>query len=270
MPLSSAEAKQNLKGVKIHPTAIVHPDAELGEGVEVGPYSIIAGTVKIGDRTVVGARVTIEGHTTIGEECEIFTGAVIGSVTQDKKYDGGTSFLKIGSRNKIREYVTINPGTKEGTETVIGDDSLVMAYAHVAHDCLIGNFVTLANAATLAGHVTVEDRAIIGGLSAVHQFVRIGTLAIVGGCSKVVQDVPPYMMADGHPAVVHGINSVGLDRAGISKEEKAALKKAYKILFRSGLTVKNSVAKIQKEISPTSSIETLLHYLKDSKRGISR
>lgn len=261
---------QNIKGTKIHPTAIVHPDAELGEGVEIGPYSLVAGTVKIGDRTLVGSRVTLEGHTTLGEECEIFTGAVIGSVTQDKKYDGGTSFLRIGNRNKIREYVTINPGTKEGTETVIGDDSLIMAYAHVAHDCVIGNHTILANVATLAGHVIVEDRAILGGLSAVHQFVRIGSLSIVGGCSKVVQNVPPFMMADGHPAKVHGINSVGLDRAGVSKGEKSNLKKAYKILFRSGLSVKNAVKKIQEEIPESPSIQTLLYFLKDSGRGISR
>lgn len=261
---------QNLKGVKIHPTAIVHPDAELGEGVEIGPYSIIEGTVEIGDRTCVGARVMIEGHTVIGEECEIFTGAVIGSVTQDKKYDGGTSFLRIGNRNKIREYVTINPGTKEGTETTIGEDNLFMAYAHVAHDCMIANHTILANNATLAGHVLIEDRAIVGGLSAVHQFVRIGTLAIVGGCSKVVQDVPPYMMADGHPAKTYGINSVGLDRAGVSPEEKALLKKAFKILFRSGLSVKNAAAKIQKEVPASSSIKILLQFLKGSVRGLSR
>lgn len=255
---------------RIHPTAIVHPDAGLDEGVEVGPYSLIAGTVRIGAGTVVGPRVTIEGHTTVGEQCEIFTGAVIGSVTQDKKYRGGTSYLRIGNQNKIREYVTINPGTEEGAETVIGDHNLLMAYCHVAHDCLIGNYTVLANAATLAGHVTVEDRAIIGGLSAVHQFVRIGALAIVGGCSKVVQDVPSYMMADGHPAQVHGINSVGLDRAGIPKEEKALIKKAYKILFRSGLSLKNALIKIQEEIPRKNSIETLLAFLKESKRGISR
>ncbi len=261
---------QNIKGVKIHSTAIVHPDAELGEGVEIGPYSIIEGTVKLGDRTCVGPRVTIEGNTLIGEDCEIFTGAVIGSVTQDKKYDGGASYLRIGNRNKIREYVTINPGTKEGTQTTIGDDNLLMAYSHVAHDCVIANRTILANNATLAGHVMIEDRAIIGGLSAVHQFVRIGTLAIVGGCSKAVQDVPPYMMADGHPAKTYGINSVGLDRAGISTTEKAHLKKAFKILFRSGLSLKNAVAKIQKEIPASSSIKILLQFLKGSERGLSR
>ena len=261
---------QNLKSVKIHSSAIVHPDAELGEGVEVGPYSIVAGTVRIGDRTRVGAHVVIEGHTQLGEECEIFTGAVIGSVTQDKKYEGGTSYLRIGNRNKIREYVTINPGTREGTETMIGDDSLLMAYAHVAHDCVIGNRVVLANQATLAGHVLVEDKAIIGGLSAVHQFVRIGALSIVGGCSKVVQDVPPFMLVDGHPAKAYGINTVGLNRAAVSKNEKAALKKAFKILFREGLSVKNATAKIQEELPETSSIQTLLQFLKGSTRGISR
>jgi len=261
---------QNTKGAKIHETAIVDSDAELGDGVEIGPYTIVAGTVKIGDRTSVGPRVTIEGHTTIGEECEIFTGAVVGSVTQDKKYDGGTSYLRIGNRNKIREYVTINPGTKEGTETIIGDNNLLMAYCHVAHDCVIGNQTILANAATLAGHVFIEDKAIVGGLSAVHQFVRIGTVSIVGGCSKVVQDVPPYMMADGHPAKVCGINSVGLDRAGIPSEEKILLKKAFKIIFRSGLLVKNAAAKIREEIPAVPSIKTLLDFLKGSERGISR
>lgn len=263
-------AKFKVKGTLFHPTAIVHPEAELGEGTEVGPYSLVSGTVKVGDRCRIGARVTIEGHTTLGEECEVFTGAVIGSISQDRKYEGGTSYLRIGDRNKIREYVTINPGTKEGTETVIGDDNLLMAYSHVAHDCVIGNYVTLANAATLAGHVVIEDRAIIGGLSAVHQFVRIGTLAIVGGCSKVVQDVPSFMMVDGHPAKAFGINSVGLDRAGLPREEKPLLKKAFKILFRSGLSVKSAVVKIQEEIPLTPSIEVLLQFLRCSERGISR
>lgn len=256
--------------VGIHPTAIVHPEAELGEGVEVGPYSIIAGTVKIDDHTRVGSHVLIEGHTTIGEDNEFFTGAVIGSRTQDKKYDGGTSFLRIGNRNIFREYVTVNPGTKEGTETVIGDQNLFMAYSHVAHDCTIKNHAVLANQATLAGHVVVEDRAIIGGLSAVHQFVRVGTLALVGGCSKVVQDVPPFMMADGHPASAYGINTVGLDRAGISKEEKAVLKKAFKIIFKSRLALKNAMARLKQEYTPTPALSILLEFLEKSERGLCR
>ena len=254
--------------VKIHPTAIVHPDAVLGEGVEIGPWSIVEGTVKIGARTKVGPRVTIEGHTTLGEDNVIFTGAVVGSLTQDKKSDGGVSYLRIGDRNTIREYATLNPGTLNGTETVIGNDNLLMAYAHVAHDCIIHNGATLANNATLAGHVIVEDQAILGGLSAVHQFVRIGKLSITGGCSKVVQDIPPFMMVDGHPAKAFGINSVGLDRAGYSKEEKAAIKKAFKIIFKSGLILKNVIKQIQQEIPVSPSIQTILSFLGTSERSI--
>lgn len=252
----------------VHPTAIVHPDAVLGEGVEIGPWVLVAGTVKIGARTKVGSRVTIEGNTTIGEDNEIFTGAVIGSLTQDRKFDGGTSYLRIGDRNKIREYVTINPGTLEGTETVIGNDNLLMAYAHVAHDCILHNGCTLANNGTLAGHVIVEDKAILGGLSAAHQFVRIGKLAIVGGCSKVVQDIPPFMMVDGHPAAAFGINSVGLDRAGYNAQDKSALKKAFKIVFRSGLILKNVIKEIRSQIPATPVIDTLTAFLEKSERGI--
>jgi len=254
----------------IHPTAIVHPDAELGNGVEVGPFSIIEATAKIGDRTKIGARVTIEGYTSIGSENEIFTGAVVGSRTQDKKFDGGISYLKIGDRNKIREYVTINPGTKEGTETVIGNDNLLMAYCHVAHDCIINNGTVLANQATLAGHVIVEDHAIIGGLSGIHQFVRIGKLALIGGCSKVVQDVPPFVIADGHPSRAFGINTVGLDRNGYSDEDRAQLKKAFKIIFKSKLLLKSAVERMEKELKPTPALKVLLDFLKSSERGICR
>jgi len=252
----------------IHPTAIVHPDAVLGEGVEVGPWALIDGNVKIGARTKIGPRVTIEGHTTIGEDNVIFTGAVVGSMTQDKKFDGGVSYLKIGDRNMIREYATLNPGTLNGTETVVGNDNLLMAYCHVAHDCVIGNGATLANNATLAGHVIVEDKAIIGGLSAVHQFVRIGKLSITGGCSKVVQDIPPFMMVDGHPAQAFGINSVGLDRAGFSAEEKSAIKKTFKIIFKSGLILKNVIAQIRQDIPLTPSVQTIIDFLETSERGI--
>lgn len=254
--------------VTIHPTAIVEDGVELDHGVEIGPYSCIKKNVKIGAGTVVHERATIEGWTTIGTNCEIFAGAVVGSMTQDKKFKGGKSFLRIGNNNRIREYVTINPGTDDGTETVIGNDNLLMAYSHVAHDCILHNNITLANVATLAGHVIVEDRAIIGGLSAVHQFVRIGSLAIIGGCSKVVQDIPPFMMTDGHPVRAFGLNTVGLDRAGVSKEEKAVLKKAFKIIFRSQLTLKNAIKEITDTIEMTPSLETLLAFLSKSERGI--
>ena len=254
----------------IHPTAIVHPDAELDHGVEVGPYAIIEGTVRIGRGTEIGPRVTVEGHTVIGEGCQIFTGAVVGSLTQDKKYQGGKSFLIIGNNNTIREYVTINPGTEDGTETKIGNDNLVMAYAHIAHDCVVGNNATLANNATLGGHVIVDDRAVVGGLSGVHQFVRIGTLAIIGGCSKVVQDVPPYVLADGHPARAYGLNTIGLERADFPQEERSVIKKAFKIIFKSGLTLKNAIRKIEEELPANPAVHTLLEFLKKSERGICR
>ena len=252
----------------IHPTAIVHPDAELGMGVEIGPYSIVEGTVKIGDRTKVDARVSIKGHTTIGADNEIFTGAVIGSMTQDKKYKGGVSYIHIGDHNKIREYVTINSGTDEGTETVIGSDNLIMAYAHIAHDCILRNHITLANNGTLAGHVIIDDRAIIGGFGAVHQFVRIGYLTIIGGCSKVVQDVPPYVIADGHPAKIFGLNSVGLERAQVSSEERSNLKKAFKILFRSGSAAKIALKKAEAELPKSQAVKTLIQFIQQSERGI--
>ncbi len=252
----------------IHPTAIVHPDAQIGEGVEIGPWAIVAGTVQIGARTKVGARVTIEGNTIIGEDNTIFTGAVVGSLTQDRKFDGGKSYLRIGNRNIIREYSTFNPGTLDGTETVVGDDNLLMAYCHVAHDCVIGNGATLANNATLAGHVIVEDKAILGGLSAVHQFVRVGKLSITGGCSKITQDIPPFVMVDGHPARAFGINSIGLDRAGFSSNEKSIIKKAFKIIFKSGLILKNAISQIQQDLPQTPSIQTILEFLEKSERGI--
>jgi len=252
----------------IHPTAIVHPEAELEAGVEVGPYSIVEGTVRVGRGTKIGPRVTVEGNTVIGEDCHIFTGAVVGSMTQDKKYAGGKTYLTIGDRNNIREYVTINPGTEDGSETVIGSDNLIMAYAHVAHDCVVQNHTTLANNATLAGHVVVGDRAIVGGLTAVHQFVCIGTLAIVGGCSKVVQDIPPYVMVDGHPARAYGLNAVGLERSQFPKEEKLALKRAFKIIFRSGLANKNAIKQIEAEIPLTPAVRNMLEFLRKSERGV--
>lgn len=256
------------ESVKIHPTAIVQQGAELGRGVEVGPWSFIESTVRIGDGSKIGPRVNVEGHTTIGSNTTIFTGAIVGSITQDKKYKGGKSFLEIGDNNTIREYATLNPGTEEGTKTVVGSGNLLMAYCHIAHDCVVGDDTVLANNATLAGHVLVEDRAIIGGLSAVHQFVRIGNLSIVGGCSKVVQDVPPFMMVDGHPARARGLNLVGIERAGIGKEEKSRLKKAYKLLFRSGNTFKKTVEQMENELDKCETVDILLKFLADTQRGI--
>ncbi len=252
----------------IHPTAIVDPEAELSTGVSVGPYSVIEANVSVGEGTIIGARVTIEGHTTIGKDNQIFIGAVIGSMTQDKKYKGGITYLRIGDRNKIREYVTINSGTDDGSETVIGDDNLIMAYAHVAHNCVIGNKTIIANAGTLAGHVIVEDRAVIGGLSGVHQFVRIGYLSIIGGNSKAVQDIPPYVMVDGHPAKAYGLNVVGLERAGIPNEERLLLKRAFKIIFRYRLSKKNAIQILKKDLPTSGAIQKIIKFLENSDRGI--
>jgi UDP-N-acetylglucosamine acyltransferase len=252
----------------IHPTALISSEADLGAGVSVGPFSIIETNAVIGDGTVIGARVTIEGHTIIGKQNQIFTGAVIGSVTQDKKYKGGVTYLKIGDRNKIREYVTINPGTDAGTETVIGNDNLIMAYAHVAHNCVIGNHTIIANAGTLAGHVIVEDRAVIGGLGGVHQFVRIGYLSIMGGSSKAVKDIPPYVMVDGHPAKAFGLNTVGLERAEIPTEDRLLLKRAFKVIFRSKLSTKNAIQVLKTDFPPSEPIIRLIKFLEASERGI--
>ena len=255
----------------VHPTAIVHPKAALGDGVVIGPYSVIDQHVAIGDDTRVGAHCVIEGRTTIGAECQIFTGAVIGSIPQDLKYRGEDSALIIGDRNKIREYVTINPGTEGGGgKTVIGSDCLLMAYSHVAHDCLVGNHVIIANSAALAGHITVEDRAVIGGLVGIHQFVRVGTLAIIGGCSRVVQDIPPYATCVGYPAAVFGLNSEGLKRAGVSDETKRRLHRAFKTLFHSKLSMRHALEQASEDAGYCAELQHLLQFVRESKRGVAR
>jgi len=259
--------------MKIHPTAIVDKKAKLADDVEVGPYAIIGPDVEIGKGTKIGAHAVIDGYTTIGDGCRIFTGAVVGSIPQDLKYKKDTkSILKVGKNNIIREYVTMNPGTDEGGITSIGDGNLFMAYSHVAHDCKVGNNCIIANSGTIAGHVELEDRVVIGGLAAIHQFTRIGKLAIIGGCSKVVQDVPPFSLCDGHPASVFGLNMVGLRRAGISKEAQLALKKAFKILFYSGLSFKTAIQRVMSdsECIGFEEVRYLLGFIRDSKRGVCR
>jgi len=254
--------------IKIHPTAIVGPKVELGEDVEVGPYSVINGNVKINRGSKIGAHVFIEGFTTIGENCRIFTGAAIGSQSQDLKYKGEKSFVKIGNNNVIREYVTINSATGEGNTTLIGDNNFIMAYAHVAHNCHVHNEAILANEVTLAGHVNVDDKAIIGGVSAVHQFVNIGKLSIIGGCSKVVKDIVPFTMADGHPTQIYGINYIGLTRNKFPPEKISTLKKIFKILFRSNLNTSQALVKIKEEFNSSEQADYLINFVKNSNRGI--
>ncbi len=255
----------------VHPTALVHPNARVAEAVSIGPYTVIEEHVTVGPRTKVGAHCVLEGRTTIGADCEIFTGAVIGSIPQDLKYEGEESVLVIGDRNKIREYVTINRGTKGGGgQTVIGSDCLLMAYSHVAHDCLIGDHVVIANSAALAGHITVEDRAIIGGLVGIHQFVRVGTLSFIGGCSRVAQDVPPYATCVGYPAKVFGLNSEGMRRAGVSNEAKQHLHRAFKILFHSKLSMSHALEQAAQDANQSPEVQHLIAFIRQSKRGVCR
>jgi len=256
--------------MKIHPTAIVSKKAELPFDLEVGPYSIIGDNVKIGEGTKIGAFCVIEGNTTIGKRCKIFTGAVIGSIPQDLKYKGEKSFLEIGDDNIIREYCTFNPGTGEGGKTVVGNGNLFMAYSHVAHDCVIGNKCVIANVGTLAGHVTIEDQAVIGGLVAIHQFVRVGKLSIIGGCSKVVQDIPPFSTCDGHPARVYGINLVGLKRANTDPSIIREISYCFKIIFNSGLSMKNAIKEIESKRDLPSEVVYLIDFIKNSARGVCR
>ncbi|MBN1913956.1 MAG: acyl-ACP--UDP-N-acetylglucosamine O-acyltransferase, partial [Candidatus Omnitrophica bacterium] len=228
----------------------------------------IADDVTIAQGTKVGSHCVIEGNTSIGKNCQIFTGAVIGSRPQDLKYKGEKSFLEIGDDNIIREYCTFNPGTEEDGKTAVGSNNLFMAYSHVAHDCRVGSNCVIANNGTLAGHVTIEDKAVVGGLVAIHQFVRVGELSIIGGCSKVVQDIPPYSTCDGHPALVYGLNLIGLRRSKLSRQAIDALSQAYKIIFNSGILIKHAAEKVEEEVEQTPEIIHLLKFIKESQRGI--
>lgn len=256
--------------MQIHPTAIVSKKANLSEGIQVGPYAIIGDNAVIGSGVKIGAHCLIGGNTTIGKNCEIFTGAVIGSRPQDLKYKGEDSLLVIGDNNIIREYCTFNPGTEAGGKTIVGENNLFMAYSHIAHDCIVGNGCVIANNGTLAGHVTIEDKAVVGGLVAIHQFVRVGKLSIIGGCSKVVQDIPPFSTCDGHPARIYGLNLVGLRRNAISAGSIKQLHSAFNILFNSGLLMRHALARLDEEILPSTEISYLVNFIKNSKRGTSR
>jgi UDP-N-acetylglucosamine acyltransferase len=255
----------------IHPTAVVSPNAEVGSDCKIGPYCVIGEDVTLGEDCRLHSHVVIEGPTRIGPGNRFFPFSSIGQVTQDLKYKGEPTYLEIGGQNTFREYVTINRGTGIDEKTVVGNHNTILAYSHIAHNCVVGNHVIMSNGATLAGHVTVEDRAVIGGLAAIHQFCRIGRLAIVGGCSKVVQDVPPFMLADGNPAEVRTINKVGLERNGIGEEIQESLKKAYKYLYRtSTYNIQDALAKILHDAGQSEEIKHLVQFVVQSERGISR
>ena len=254
----------------IHSTALIDKKAVIGKDVQIGPYCVVGPDVTIHDGAQLIAHVVIDGHTTVGARCVIFPFACLGTITQDLKFKGERTYIKIGAGTTIREYVTVNGSTGAETETVVGENCHIMAYAHIAHNCIVGNQVIIANVGTLAGCVTIEDQAIIGGLSAVHQFCRIGKLAIVGGCSKVVQDIPPYTMADGHPAVVRGLNTVGMKRKNISEESQKELKAAFKILFKSGLNTSHALEQIRRELQSSEELNQFIRFVETSERGISK
>lgn len=257
--------------MKIHPTAIISPGSELQDGVEVGPYSVIGPDVKIGSNTIIGPHVVIEGQTEIGDKCHIFQFSSIGAVPQDLKFGGENCKVIIGNNNTIREFVTIHSSTAADIGmTYVGDNNLIMAYCHVAHNCKLGSNIVMANAANLAGHIHVEDHAIIGGLSGVHQFTRIGCHAFVGGASAVVQDVPPYITVSGNRAKPYGLNLVGLKRRGFSENTLRALKTAYKIVFRSSLMVSDAIDRIRDEVEDLPEVRHFIEFIQNAKRGICR
>jgi UDP-N-acetylglucosamine acyltransferase len=254
----------------IHPTAIIHPRARIGADCEIGPYCVIGEHVVLGPRCWLHSHVVIDGHTTLGEENQIYPFASIGLKTQDLKWKGGVTRTEIGDRNTIREYVTVNSGTGDGETTIVGSDNHILAYSHVAHNVQLGNHIIMSNVATLAGHIVMEDHVVIGGLTAIHQFCRVGKMAMTGGCSKVVQDVPPYMIVDGNPAETRAVNKVGLERNGVSEEAQSALRRAYKILFREGLTIPNALTKIESEPPKFPEVQHLVNFVRTSERGITK
>ena len=252
----------------IHPTAIVHPNAKIDRGVEIGPFCVIGEHVQIGRGTVLQAHIVINGWTTIGEDCQIYPFATLGAASQDKKYVGERAYTKIGSRTVVREYVSVQRATGDEEVTAVGDDCLLLAYVHIAHNCIVGNNVTMSNLAQLAGHCIVDDHAVLSGMAGVVQFTRVGRYAFVGGDSKVTRDVPPFFLVEGNPATPYGLNSVGLRRAGFSEEERAEIKKFYKLLNGSKLKLSEAIEAMRAEVSTPSGRQMLEFLEGESQRGI--
>jgi UDP-N-acetylglucosamine acyltransferase len=255
---------------EIAATAVVSRRAELDRDVDIGPYAIIGPNVRIGTGTTVGPHAVLDGFTVIGENCRIFPHAAVGLEPQDLKYKGGKTWLRIGDRTTVREFATLNPATDENEVTEVGEDCLLMAYSHVAHNCRIENHVILANSVNLAGHVSVERYAVVGGVTPIHQFVKIGAHSIIGGGSRIPQDVAPFTQVAGNPPKTFGLNMVGLSRRGFSAETMAALKQAYRILFRSKLTVEDATAKVESDVPLTPEVQELVAFLRTSERGVTR
>ena len=254
--------------VTIHPTAVVDSRAEIGPNVKIGPYSVVGPDVKIGSGTLVGSHCVFEGWTEIGPDCRISHSVCLGQEPQDVKYSGEEAYVRIGSGNIIREFTTVHRATGEGEETRVGDDNFIMAYVHIAHNCVVGNGTVLSNLTAMAGHVTIEDHARVSGVIPIHQFVRIGTHSIVGGGSRVPKDILPYTKAAGNPLRVSGLNTVGLRRAGFDPETMKTLGEAYRLIFRSDLNVSQAVEKIAAELPPIPEIQHLVEFIRTSERGI--
>jgi UDP-N-acetylglucosamine acyltransferase len=255
----------------IHATAIVGAKAEIDSDVDIGPYAIIGDNVTIGKGCTIGPHVVIDPYVTIGPDCQVYQFAAIGAVPQAVKFSGEKTWVKIGRGSVIREFVTINRGTDEGGGvTEVGEENFLMAYTHIAHDCRTGRRVIMSNNTTLAGHISIGDYATVGGLVAIHQFVRVGSYAFIGGKSAVVKDIPPYVIAAGDRATLHGLNTVGLKRNGFSQKTLTSLKKAYRIIFRIGITMNEAIERVHAEVEPIPEVIQLVDFLKASQRGITR
>ena len=252
---------------EIHPTALIDPKAQLGQGVSVGAYTIIGKNVQIGDGTKIDPHVMIESNASIGRDCVVLAGAVIGGAPQDKKFHGEDSFVRIGDNNIIRECVTIHRASGDGEATVLGDNNMLMAYCHVGHNCKLGDSITMANYVGISGHVLIEDKVVFGGFVGVHQKVRIGKLAMVGGMSKVVQDVPPFAIVDGRPTKVCDLNVIGLRRSNVTPKVRSEIRLAYKLLYRSNLNLTQALEAIDREIEPSEELNYLVDFLRSVREG---
>ena len=256
-------------GTRIHPTAIVSPDAVLGENVEIGPFAMVGEKCVVGDGSVIAARATLERNVTLGVGVKVGIGSVLGGDPQDLKFRGEETFVEIGDGTTIREYSTINRGTTQSYKTTVGRNCLLMSYVHLGHDCHLGDHVIVSNGSQFAGHVVVEDRVIISGLCAFHQFVRVGRYAFVGGCSRVAKDVPPYVRAVGNPMKLFGLNSVGLQRNGFPEDVVAELKRAYRLLFRSDLNLGQALERARAELNlELPEVQAMLAFVEGSERGV--
>ena len=254
----------------IHPSSIIHPHAQIGANCQIGPFCVIGEHVVLGDHCHLHSHVVIDGHTQIGHHNEMFPFSALGMKTQDLKYKGGAPRLVVGDHNVFREGVTVHCATNDNEATVVGSHNLLIIQAHVAHDCILGDHIIMSGYAGLAGHCLVEDHAILGGYVAVHQFCRIGKHSMIGGCTKIVQDVPPFMIVDGNPAETRTVNKIGLERAGISEAAQTALRTAYKIIFREGLSTSNALAKVEAEAPLLPEVKHLVEFIRASQRGFCR